>query len=586
MKNYQFWLPALVILALIAGWPGMMLVATQAGQWGEFAAAGVTAAVLSVVLALGYGLHNWLVAAQQAVGAERQAKEAAQTESEAKSRFLAYLSHEIRNPVSNMTGLIELLKTTELTNRQQEYVSALDYSARSLLTVLNNALDFAKLEAGKMAVENVSFTIDSLLAGVTKILQSAAGSKGLSLSTAIDPLLPPVVSGDLIHLQQVLLNIAGNAIKFTAAGRIEIKAACSRQAGNRQEIKFTVTDTGIGLEPDEITQLFRPFVQLAGTSTRQHAGSGLGLSIAAGLVELMGGTVGVESKKGQGSTFWFTVPVDTAPAGSIPEGAGRLDSCRSAPVLPPWLARRPAQAPVPGNVLLVEDNPVNQQVILAQLRHLGLTADVASNGREAVELAARNDYQLIFMDCDLPVLDGLAAVRLIREQEAATGRRTPVIALTANALPREWECCREAGMDDCLVKPVAGEDLKQIAGQWLTEKEGNGITLSVLQELKSLAENAGEEVTVFIDIYLAELPLMLDGLRQAMQAGDDAQIRAAAHGLKSMSATIGARRLAELFSRLEKLKGRDEFKQTQLMLLIEAECRQVGTALRDAAGLL
>ena len=585
MKNYQFWLPAIVILVLIAGWPGMMLVVTQR-QWGEFAAAGVTAAVLIVVLALGYGLHNWLVAAQRAVGAERQAKEAAQAESEAKSRFLAYLSHEIRNPVSNMAGLIELLQATNLDNRQQKYVSALDYSACSMLTVLNNALDFAKLEAGKMSVENVSFTIDSLMAGVSKILQSTAVDKGLSFSTVIDPLLPPVVSGDLTHLQQVLLNIAGNAVKFTETGRVEVKAACSRQEGTRQEIKFTVTDTGIGLEPDEVTQLFRPFVQITGANTRQHAGSGLGLSIAASLVELMGGAIGVSSKKGKGSTFWFTVPVAAVPGGRASADSDQPAPCHFAPVLPAWLETPGEQPAVPGHVLLVEDNPVNQQVILAQLKYLGLTADVAANGQKAVDLAARNDYQLIFMDCGLPVLDGLSAVRLIREQEAATGRRTPIIALTANALPQEGEGCLAAGMDDWLVKPVAGEDLRQIVGKWLTAGGGNGIALSVLQELKALAENAREDITVFIDIYLEELPIMLAGLRQAIQAGDDAQIRAAAHGLKSVSATIGASRLAELFSRLEKLNATDGCKQTQLMLLIEAECRQVGTDLKNAAGLL
>lgn len=548
----------------------------------------LTFAVLGMVGALFYAMHVSVTAAQKIYSIEKQAKETAEAASEAKGKFMAYLSHEVRTPVNGIMGLVELLQATPLGGRQRDYISAIDYSARSLLTVLNDVLDLSKAGAGKMTIENVAFDFRQLLAGVDKILQAVAVNKGIELTTTIAASIPSVVNGDPSRLQQVLLNLGSNAVKFTDKGQVKITVECISQDKNAVLVKIAVTDTGIGLSSEEIEKVFQPFVQTAGANTRKYPGSGLGLPISAILVNLMGGEIGVESKPGKGSTFWFSLRFTTVDSGQ-PEVSFTPDGGQQTTTgLPGWLSEPVKEIfQEGGNVLVVEDNPVNQQVILAQLKRLGLHPDLAGNGQDAVTMAAVNRYGLIFMDCGLPVLNGLEAVRRIREQEKSTGLHVPVVALTANSLPEDRENCLNAGMDDCLGKPASGEELKQMVEKWLKPSFIDCVDMVVLRELNDLAQRGQEDINLFIDAYIEELPPLFDNLAQAIQDGDTAKVMSTAHSLKSMSATMGAMRLAELFKRLEQQAKQEKGVEIQQLLAeIAGEIKQIGIDLKQAARLL
>lgn len=547
--------------------------------------AGVTLGVLMVIYALLYAQYVSAKAADRIYLAEKQAKEAVEAVSQAKSDFIAYLSHEIRTPVSGILGLGELMEATPLDRRQRDYISAIGYSAQSLLTVLNDVLDFSKLEANKMSVEKISFAFAPLIEGAVAMLQANALRKGLALTVAIDENIPSVVVGDPLRLQQILLNLITNAIKFTETGKVSVTAEGLRQEGDSLQVKIAVADTGIGLEQAEIDKLFQPFSQAGSANARKYTGTGLGLSISASLINLMGGKIGVVSRKGEGSSFWFTLPLAS---GHVDSEAAAMAAkpARSMAKLPEWLLR-PTDLTAqdkPGDVLLVEDNPLIQQVISSQLRYLGLTTEVAGNGQEALQKAQQSSYKIIFMDCGLPLLDGMAATRLMREQELAQGRHTPIVALTGRALAEEQEECLAAGMDDCLVKPASVQDIASMLARWLPTEEAEIVDIQVLKELKVLADNGQATLDMFIDAYLEELPQLTDKLRQALLAGNDRQIKELAHSLKSMSGTIGARRLYEIFSNMEQQSSAQEADAARrLISQMDRECRQVAAALRNAA---
>ncbi len=550
----------------------------------------ITLAVLIMVYALLYAVHTSAKASRRIYLAEKQSKEAVEAVSQAKSQFIAYLSHEIRTPVNGILGLGELLETTLLDKRQRDYISAIGYSAQALLTVLNEVLDFSKIEANKMTVEKVGFAFRPLVEGVANMLQANALSKGLGLIVTVDKNIPSRVVGDPARIQQVLLNLVGNAIKFTEAGKVEIKAECLSQEDGMLLVKFTVTDTGIGLDQEEITTLFQPFSQVAGVNIRKYTGTGLGLSISASLIKLMGGTIGVSSRKGEGSSFWFSLPLAFDQTYNTPVDDRPVINRQPIAVVPAWLIQTVAshEDNGAGDVLIVEDNPVIQQVVISQLRHLGLTPDLAGNGQEAVQKAEKTDYKLIFMDCGLPLLNGMDATRLIRDKEAVTGRHTPIIALTGKSFPEEQDQCLAAGMDDCLVKPVSIQDIANMVERWLPVETIAPIDIDVLRELKLLAESGQTTLDTFIDAYLEELPQLTDKLRQALLTCDVTQVKALTHSLKSMSGTMGVKHLSELFASLEQMANQHEHcgAARQLMINIDRECRQVGRALKNAAKLL
>ncbi|MBI3879769.1 MAG: PAS domain-containing protein [Verrucomicrobia bacterium] len=647
-----------------------------------------------------------------------------------KSQFLATMSHEIRTPMNGIQGMVDLLLDTRLSAKQRDFAQTIRVSTEALLTIINDILDFSKIEAGKLTFDSVEFDLRDAVETTIELLAGRAQTKGIEVMSLILPDVPTAVRADPGRFRQVLTNLVGNAVKFTEQGEVVVRVEKEGENGDEVTLRFTVSDTGIGVTPEAQAKIFQSFTQADGSMARRYGGTGLGLSISKQLVELMRGKIGIESTPGDGSTFWFTLPFKTLPAAplSVPalasqrvlavddnhthalclrdtlaglqmsaeavnsatvalaalrraaaegnpfrlvladaqmpdtdglalaaaikadenlratevilltsldektEGPGeaavaaklakpvrlrRLVSCLTAVLLGERTDRteQPAafdtQVTVvsPGRalrILLAEDNAVNRKVALRQLEKLGLTADNATNGNEALAALAQKQYDVVLMDCQMPDLDGYQTTRLIRQREAQAGpgaRRVYIIAMTANALMGDREECIGAGMDDYIVKPVevaklraaltrSGEHVSaQVAtaashaiaatAEIIAPAAMEPVDHAVLANLGDLHDPAQAPLVIeLIDLFLEDAPSQIGKITAAVEAGDRDKLRLAAHTLKGSATNMGARALAAVCLKLEQgLRENSQMSERDLLTQLAAELERARAAL-------
>ncbi|NOT01139.1 MAG: response regulator [Phycisphaerales bacterium] len=506
------------------------------------------------------------------IGALRLSEHAAQSANRAKSEFLATMSHELRTPLNGVIGLTDLLLRSERDPASREHLEMVQSSGKTLLELVSNVLDFSRIESGMLEAEKTPCSIGALCDTLCRALAPAADAKNIALIHALSPSVPALVRGDPGRVQQVLTHLVGNAIKFTERGEVDLRATTEEETSDEITVKFTVTDTGIGIPADQQDRVFESFAQADSSATRRFGGTGLGLAISRKLVDLMGGRIGVQSEPGRGSTFWFTVKFMKHANPSVDASASR-DLVKAAAVpsdSPASDARRVVR------ILLAEDNEIGQEVATMVLREAGYTCDAVKNGQETVDAFRDGAYDLILMDCQMPGMDGFDATRAIRQAESpATGRRIPIIALTANAIKGDRERCLEAGMDDYLTKPLDPKSLIETIERFLLDNahfEHTSTRLFADQlendaaagapvvespfELDSVMKRWGGN-RAFVDKLIAKFresaPREVEQLGRLLDENDVGEATRVAHGLKGAASYVGAEPFRKIAARIEEI---------------------------------
>jgi signal transduction histidine kinase/DNA-binding NarL/FixJ family response regulator len=525
------------------------------------------------------------VALKQAAAVALRSKEEAEAANRSKSLFLANMSHEIRTPMNAVLGMTEFLADSELNADQRNSLDIVQQSARLLLGVINDVLDFSKIESGKLTLDSHAFNYLALVQDSFGLLAASAKAKGLVYKLDMDK-VELLLAGDAMRLSQVLMNLLSNAIKFTDYGEVILNASHQLLGKKRVRLYFEVTDTGMGIDKDKQAVIFDAFSQADNSMTRAFGGTGLGLAIAKQLVRLMHGEIGIKSQVGKGSTFWFWV--DLEQCDSQPPALKMLPNCRFV-----------------ATILVAEDFPANQVLAKRFLEGFGCQVDIANNGQEALQALQQKPYDLVFMDCQMPVIDGYDATRQIRQHEAnlQVKDKTPIVALTAHALVGDKAKCLAAGMDDWVSKPFTRQDINQVLQKWLptsliiappqqpveaSQPEVN-IADAAAIDLNFLTQNFKlddpDDVQFIASLKRAfqeNAEQTLQALRVSVAQRDSGRIRKLAHGLRSISGNVGGMQLSALCRVMEECSKINNLQDIDAQLLgLEAEYGRVLQALES-----
>ena len=488
---------------------------------------------------MAHAFNSMMEALEQREQELRTARDSALRFARLKADFAATVSHEIRTPLNGVIGTLDMLKMGRLNPDQKELLGLAWDSSQYLLELINNILDFSRLEAGHLEIDHSDFSLQEMLDGVTGMFRNQARNKGLVLSTRIAADVPSQLYGDSSRIRQILINLIGNALKFTEYGSVTLNI---ERIDDGRQLRFSVIDTGIGITADFLDSIFDSFTQADPSTTRRYGGSGLGLAICKQIAQLLGGRIGVSSTPGQGSQFWFTTP------------------CTAGKKVPPALPEERPRSARGGRILIAEDNATNQVVATGMLRLLGCTSGIAKNGREAVDLWREGHWDLILMDCSMPEMDGYQATAAIRSEEEGSGQRTPIIAMTANILPTDIEHCKMAGMDDHLAKPLTLETLSARLEHWLhwnaetpaqPHPEDNtyqALDTNVMGRLREILGNSlGEAIRPFLE----DMQGYLVDLEDAIASNQADTLRRVAHAIKGAASNLGAIALAHVARDME-----------------------------------